>query len=49
MDILVDMIERYQILVEVFFAHVPNKQKLAALAEAADRIYTDIKSNDDRN
>lgn len=49
MDVLneaaIDKFELYQILVEVFFAYIPDQHKYEALAEAALIINEDFNRN----
>lgn len=43
MDILMDRMEAYQIISEVFYEYIPDKEKIKALAQAAERIKYEIK------
>lgn len=51
MDLLtekvIDKLELYQILVEVFFAYIPDQHKYEALAEAAMVLNYDLDNEED--
>ncbi len=40
---LIDSFEAYQIITEVLFEYVPKKERVKALAQAAERINFEIK------
>lgn len=46
MDILenkiYDLIERQQIMIEILFSYVPEKEKLAAMSDMAERIRNEV-------
>lgn len=43
MDILIDRMEAYQIMTEVFYEFIPDNKKVEALAQAAERIAYELK------
>lgn len=43
MDVLIDRMEAYKIMTEVFYEFIPDNKKIEALAQAAERIAYEIK------
>lgn len=43
MDVLIDRMEAYKIMTEVFYDFIPDNKKIEALAQAAERIAYEIK------
>lgn len=43
LDDLIDRFEAYKIMSEVFYEYVPEKERVKALAQAAERIDYEIK------
>lgn len=48
LDKMTDQNERYKIMVEVFLGYIPDKEKLEAMADAAERIHNEV-SNEKGN
>lgn len=42
---MLDQHECYQIMVEIFYGYVPDDKKLSAMADAATRIYNEVKNS----
>ena len=48
MDLL-EKIETYQIMCEVFYEYIPKEQRVLALSQAAERIKYEIKDSEDES